>query len=103
MKKIISWANKKLLESFNFDLFVLLVECDAHISTLLVDRLKLFLRNKISVVQSNPSNSNAIVFPSRRPYEELVQVGYWCLINVLKSNDFKDFLGISPEFDFLCE
>jgi hypothetical protein len=34
---------------------------------------------------------------------ELVQVGYWCLIKILKAKDFKEFLGNSAEFDFYCE
>ena len=35
--------------------------------------------------------------------EELDQVGYWCLLNVLKAKDFQEFLGNSEAFDFYCE
>ena len=40
---------------------------------------------------------------SKQPYEELDQVGYWCLFNVLKAKDFQEFLGNSEAFDFYCE
>ena len=43
------------------------------------------------------------MFPTKQPYVELNQVGYWCLINILKAKDFKEFLGNSAEFDFYCE
>lgn len=40
---------------------------------------------------------------NKHPYEELDQVGYWCLINVLNAKDFREFLGNSAAFDFYCE
>lgn len=40
---------------------------------------------------------------NKRPYEELDQVGYWCLISVLNAKDFREFLGNSAAFDFYCE
>lgn len=42
-------------------------------------------------------------YPTKQPYEELDQVGYWCLLNVLKAKDFQEFLGNSEAFDFYCE
>ena len=101
--QLIKWANGKLRESFNFDLFVMLVEIRAPISASLTNQLKSYLRNRISAVRSSPPKKAISFFPSDDPYEELIDVGYWCLIGVLKPNDFKDFLGISLEFDFLFE
>lgn len=43
------------------------------------------------------------IYPTKQPYEELDQVGYWCLLNVLKAKDFQEFLGNSEAFDFYCE
>lgn len=43
------------------------------------------------------------VFPHNNPFEELEQVGYWCLIKVLNKKDFKEFIGYSAKFDFYCE
>ncbi|MDE5936727.1 MAG: hypothetical protein K2G83_04915, partial [Ruminococcus sp.] len=41
-----------------------------------------------------------IVFPNKDRYDELIKVGYWCFIGILKHRDFKDFLGICDHFDF---
>ena len=44
-----------------------------------------------------------VVYPINKPFEELDQVGYWCLIKVLRAKDFKEFIGNSPAFDFYCQ
>ena len=36
-------------------------------------------------------------------FEELEQVGYWCLIKKLNKCDYYEFLGYSSLFDFLVE
>ena len=51
----------------------------------------------------NKNNNGVVVYPTKQPYEELDQVGYWCLLNVLKAKDFQEFLGNSEAFDFYCE
>lgn len=101
-KKLITWANKQSRTNFSFDLFEMLVQCDARISKAAKTQLKIFLRQRIDAAQEN-NNNGIVVYPNKRPYEELDQVGYWCLISVLNAKDFREFLGNSAAFDFYCE
>ena len=78
----------------------MLVQCDAHISKAAKTQLKVFLKQRIDAAKNN---NGVVVYPTKQPYEELDQVGYWCLLNVLKAKDFKEFLGNSAAFDFYCE
>ena len=102
-KKLITWANQLICESFSFDLFTMLVSCKAYINSATKAQLKVFLKQKIDAAKKNDDNNGLSVFPTKQPYVELNQVGYWCLINILKAKDFKEFLGNSAEFDFYCE
>ena len=102
-KKLITWANKLMLTNFSFDLFKMLVQCDAHISNATKLQLKTFLKQKIDDAKKSGDNNGIVVYPAKQAYEELDQVGYWCLINILKAKDFKEFLGNSAAFDFYCE
>lgn len=102
-KRLISWANKQMNESFSISQFAMLLHCNARISTKVKKQLKSFLKNRIDVAQNAESNNVVYTYPPRQPFEELVQVGYWCFINRLKASDYREFLGISDEFDFYCE
>ena len=102
-KKLITWANKLMSTNFSFDLFKMLVQCDAHISNAAKVQLKAFLKQKIDAAKTNNGSNGIVVYPIKQAYEELDQVGYWCLINVLNAKDFKEFLGNSAAFDFYCE
>lgn len=102
-KKLITWANKQLRTNFSFDLFEMLVQYDARISKSAKTQLKIFLQQRIDAAKENNNNNGIVVYPTKRPYEELDQVGYWCLINVLNAKDFREFLGNSAAFDFYCE
>lgn len=66
------------------------------------NRLVALFRQRIAAAQEN-NNNGIVVYPNKHPYEELDQVGYWCLINVLNAKDFREFLGNSAAFDFYCE
>lgn len=101
-KKLITWANKLIQMNFSFDLFKMLVQCDARISKAAKTQLKVYLKQRIDAAK-NKNNNGVVVYPTKQPYEELDQVGYWCLLNVLKAKDFQEFLGNSEAFDFYCE
>lgn len=101
-KKLITWANKLIQMNFSFDLFKMLVQCDARISKAAKTQLKVYLKQRIDAAK-NKNNNGVVVCPTKQPYEELDQVGYWCLLNVLKAKDFQEFLGNSEAFDFYCE
>lgn len=102
-KKLITWANKLIQMNFSFDLFKMLVQCDARISKVAKTQLKEFLKQRIDAAKKSDGSNGMVVYPTKQPYEELDQVGYWCLLNVLKAKDFKEFLGNSAAFDFYCE
>lgn len=102
-KKLITWANKLIQMNFSFDLFKMLVQCDARISKAAKTQLKEFLKQRIDAAKKSDGSNGMVVYPTKQPYEELDQVGYWCLLNVLKAKDFKEFLGNSAAFDFYCE
>lgn len=101
-KKLITRANKLIQMNFSFDLFKMLVQCDARISKAAKTQLKVYLKQRIDAAK-NKNNNGVVVYPTKQPYEELDQVGYWCLLNVLKAKDFQEFLGNSEAFDFYCE
>ena len=101
--RLITWANKLIRTNFSFDLFMILIHYKARINSVTKTQLKTFLIQKIDAAKKNYDNSGLVAFPIKQPYEELDRVGYWCLINILKAKDFKEFLGNSLEFDFYCE
>ena len=45
-------------------------------------------------------NNKTISWPIRDPYENLVNVGYWCLSGHLNKADFSEYVGIYDKFDF---
>lgn len=102
-KKLITWAKKLMHANFSFDLFKMLVQFDAHISNTTKIQLKSFLRQRIDAAKRNDGSNGIVVNHSERMYAELDQVGYWCLIDVFKAEDFREFLGNSAAFDFYCE
>lgn len=102
-RKLVTLANKTLLNDFSFNLFTLLVKFNARINNEVKGQLIAFLKQKVEAAKTCNSNNCVRVYPPEKPYEELEQVGYWCLIKVLKAEDFQEFLGYSAEFDFYCE
>lgn len=62
-----------------------------------------YLRKEIEKAKESKSNNGVYVYPATNPYNELVQVGYWCLRRILRAKDYKEFLGNSDEFDFYYE
>lgn len=98
-RKIISWAKEKLAMNFRLDLFRLLIEYKKKIEIDIILSLKTHLNKIIESNLRTVHNSNVIVYPRKDPYEDLVNVGYWCLIEALPKN-FPEFVGYCDEFDF---
>ncbi len=98
--KVSGWAKKELSVNFRFDLFTLLLECNAKIDKNILGLLKDYLRN---LIQENPvdfKNNGIITYPISKPFEDLEQVGYWCLTKNLHKKDFEEFVGVDTAFDF---
>ena len=102
-KKLVSWAKKELCNSFKFDFFTLLIQCNTRITSKVKNQLKEYLKLKVDMSKVKAGKRDFDVFPHNNPFEELEQVGYWCLIKVLNKKDFKEFIGYSAKFDFYCE
>ena len=93
---------RKIDEGFSFELFTMLVVCHAKISSSVQDQLKLFLQKKINEAITTDNNGARIIIPAKDPYDELNQVGLWCLYSILPAREFHEFLGKSALFDFYC-
>lgn len=98
--KVSSWAKKELSVNFRFDLFTLLLECNAKIDRNILGLLKDYLRNLIRENSLDSKDNGIITYPISNPYEDLEQVGYWCLTKNLHKKDFEEFVGVSAAFDF---
>lgn len=102
-KKLIAFANKSIKYSFNFELFTLLIQCDAHISTDVKEKLKEHLREIVDNSKGTKSDKSITVYPVSQSLEDLLNIGYWCFTGILNPKDFKEFLGNDAKFDFFYE
>ena len=101
-KKLIAWSNRVLRQNFSFEIFGLLVNCNARISDEIIALLKQYL-NGIVEASLYENRKSIILFPLNDPLDDLNQVGYWCLLGILNPNDFSEYLGLSLRFDFYCQ
>ncbi len=90
---------KRLLnKDFDFKYFTFLVAHDIKIESDLIKKLKLYLDKIIKI--TDITVEGVTIYPQNDKYEDLVDVGYWCLINVLPAIEFKKYVGYSELFDF---
>lgn len=101
-RKFIAWIKSLLREDFKFELFKYLVFCNARIDNDIQDMLRKHLRDSINIANKQSGTNGVMIYPKPDPYEELELVGYWCLINKLKSKDYIEFLGVNNSFDLYC-
>ena len=101
--RVTNWAKEKLTYAFSFDMFTLLIECNAKIDKKLIKSLIGYLQELIQKNSMASDKTGVITYNKRNPYYELKQVGYWCLIKALCKDDFKAFVGISDIFDFFYQ
>ena len=97
--RVAAWAKKKLAENFHFEFLTLLLECNARIETGIISLLKNYLNELVESNSKVTNDSDAVSYPKKDPYEDLIQVGYWCLIGDLPKK-FSEFVGYSDAFDF---
>lgn len=95
--KIIRAVKKQLRTEFNFTYFGFLLENDFKIGKELLNALKIHLDNTMKTGGDNPS---VMVFPHRDPYDDLINVGYWCLLGAVPADEFGRYVGYNDCFDF---
>lgn len=97
--KIIRKVKCHLKQEFDFDWFEFLILCNANIDEEFIICLKQYLHD----IYDNDGIRTIFTYPSLNSYDDLEQVGYWCLIKKLKKEDFLEFTGISSVFDFYIQ
>ena len=102
-KKLVAWVNKKIIVSFDFKLFMILIQLDVPVKAAVKEKLIEFLREKIEKAKKVEKNPAFRVFPAQQQYEELINVGYWCFTGILNSKGFEEFVGNDALFDFYYE
>lgn len=95
--KIIRAVKKRLRTEFNFTYLGFLLENDIKIGKELLNALKIHLDNTVKRGDGNP---NVMVFPRRDPYDDLINVGYWCLLGAVPADEFERYVGYNDCFDF---
>lgn len=99
-RKFLCQTKQQLKIKFNFNLFKLLIGCNAKLDSELIRLLKDYLHIKVQDSQDEKSRVIGKLMPVLDPYSDLELVGYWCLLNILPKDDFLEFVGISDAFDF---
>lgn len=80
----------------------MIINCHGKLESRELTALKTFLWEKVNNAKK-PSNTHIEHFPQHDPFEELDQVGFWCLAEDMNRADFKEFVGHSVLFDFFFE
>ena len=96
--KIIRKVKCHLKQEFDFEWFKFLILCDAKIDDEFIICLKQYLHEMVK--KHSDKEEIKTTYPNLNSYDDLEQVGYWCLIKKLKKEDFLEFTGISSAFDF---
>ncbi len=96
-KQLMGCIKSNFADSFDFDLFTLFIEDKKFVSSH-IKSLKKYLDNLITT--TNSSKNKSIAWPIRDSYEDLVNVGYWCLSGYLNKTEFSEYMGVYDKFDF---
>ena len=101
--KIIRKVKSHLKQEFDFEWFKFLILCNAKIDDEYIICLKQYLHEMVKKHSDKDEKKIIYTYPSVNPYNDLEQVGYWCLIKKLKKEDFLEFTGIISAFDFYIQ
>jgi len=91
--KIIHEVKKRLKAEFNFTYLNFLLENGIKIERKMLNALKTYLDNIVKESGDKP-------FPRRDPHDDLINVGYWCLLRVVPPGEFERYAGYDDRFDF---
>ena len=96
-KNIVRVIKRHLNDTFDFDCFSFLICNKIKVEMKYINELKEYLDK---CLQQKPEKSSLQVFPRRNEDADLVQIGYWCLLDILPHQKFKKYVGYSDHFDF---
>ncbi|WP_373482001.1 SIR2 family protein [Acetobacterium sp.] len=99
--KFIKRVEEDLKKTFDFDLFLFLIEHKSKVSKSEIEILKRQI--DIAVEKEKTTNPNVIVITDSKPFGILENIGYLCFLNILNKEDFIEFLGLSEKFDFFMQ
>ena len=91
------------MRKFDFNTFLLYLECNRKNNSKVIGKLKAYLTETIQAQKEGATASAIITYPIKPAFYELDTVGFCCLDGRLKRKDFKEFQGISEGFDFFYQ
>ena len=100
-KRLRMWIEEELQKHFDYKRLKLLVCLDEKAGRKYTKQIKEFVQSMIENHSVNVKNEWVKILPEQKPYEDLVNIGYWCFCGYLNKKDFECFTGVEPEFDFL--
>lgn len=95
--KLIRAVKDQLREKFNFDYFGFLIGTGAKIEKEGLQALKAYLDN---IIKKSNGEAGTSMFPHNDPYEDLITVGYWCLLGLVPTSGLEKYVGHNDKFDF---
>jgi len=96
-KEVRKYVRAKINEKFDFVLLTFMVSNDIKATRKTISDLKTHLRSKRVTYKNGLSMHNNSL---NDQYEDLINVGYWCSLGLLNSNDFVEFKGLCDKYDF---
>lgn len=91
---------KRLEKQFDIRLLMLLLEYKPKINKTIKNQLLTFLRTEKENDDIESVQKGVRVYPAKRKYENIIQAGYWCFLNIIDTTGLEEFLGVADEFDF---
>ncbi len=96
-KRVVNWIEKNIENDFSFKCLCFLISQNYRLSKKVTDKLGEYLKEEI---ESDNQTKSVYSVPALKKYNSLIQVGYWCHLGLVDSDDFQEFIGICDEFDF---
>ncbi len=95
--KLMKYMSESLEKSFDFDVFADLLTNGVIFKQNTINKL---INHLISVIDNVPNNKGIYSYSTHDPSEDLIGVGYWCMLGYLEHEKFYQFYGKVDKFDF---
>lgn len=100
--KIKKWVNNSLMQKFDYDLFVLLIQRSLKLGRQYESQCVDYLDKYIEKI-GNSKNMNVVTVSENKAYAHLINIGGLCFLGYLSKSKFVKYQGIDDEFDFLFQ